>query len=145
MEKGVDRILPLAGVAPHERCLAEDVALDSLQQRRLVSAGLQVQLGVECVYASNGQRPEGRESGRVDGRRRGGQQEAALGNKDKGGRNTKKAPARDLKQKRLEKRAKKNGQGGIGDRLGAETPHRGHAPQPAPGRPLVTQGQSSAR
>jgi len=30
-----------------------------------------------------------------------------MGNKDKGGRNTKKAPARDLKQKRAEKKAKR--------------------------------------
>ena len=30
-----------------------------------------------------------------------------MGNKDKGGRNTKKAPARDLKQKRAGKKAKR--------------------------------------
>jgi len=31
-----------------------------------------------------------------------------MGNKDKGGRHTKKAPAKDLKQKRAEKKAKRN-------------------------------------
>jgi hypothetical protein len=33
--------------------------------------------------------------------------EALMGNKDKGGRNTKKQPARSLKQKRAEKKAKR--------------------------------------
>ena len=36
-----------------------------------------------------------------------GRLEALMGNKDKGGRNTKKAAARSLKQKRAEKKAKR--------------------------------------
>lgn len=83
-----------------------------------------------------------------------------MGNKDKGDKHTKKSPARDLKRKRLEKRAKKNGQGGIGDRFGAGTSHRelaaggslerlgspSHHPSGAFAvRPLLTNGRSSGR
>lgn len=35
-----------------------------------------------------------------------------MANKDRGGRNTKKAPAKSLKEKRLDKKSKKAGQGG---------------------------------
>lgn len=52
------------------------------------------------------------------GCRLGGRLEALMGNKDKGGRNTKKVAAKDLKQKRLDKRAKKDAAAGKQSRIG---------------------------
>ncbi len=71
-----------------------------------------------------------------------------MGYKDKGGKHDKTPPARDLKQKRLAKRAKKNGQGGIGDRFGAGAEHRGFTgadERRLSSLRLLEEGQQSAR